>query len=154
MLKKIIGRALCGTAFGVLSGQITTICISAAIGKGSYIPVTYAFASRFDNEITAVIVQLLLEALIGAIFSGSSVIFEVDKWSILKQYGMHFVITSVMWVFVVYMLWMPENIRGVISTLITFLATYIIVWVTQYMIYKKDIKNLNKKIIEMENDNQ
>ncbi|MGN0428923.1 MAG: DUF3021 family protein [Acetatifactor sp.] len=40
---------------------------------------------RFGNEVTAIIIQTVLSAVLGAGFAGSSIIWEMDEWSLLKQ---------------------------------------------------------------------
>ncbi len=47
------------------------------------------------NEINAVIVQTILYGILGVGFAASSVIWEIDSWSIVKQTGIYFSIISV-----------------------------------------------------------
>ncbi len=47
------------------------------------------------SEINAVILQTVLSGMIGTVFSASSVIWEIEYWSITKQTTIYFFITSV-----------------------------------------------------------
>ncbi|MFC4547766.1 DUF3021 domain-containing protein [Paenactinomyces guangxiensis] len=67
------------------------------------------FLSFFVSEMTAVIVQILLTGIIGVTFATSSFIFNIVKWSLLKQYIVHFCITALVWIPIVMLLWMPQN---------------------------------------------
>ena len=94
MLKKALRRALVSAPSCMLIHQIVGICISLANVDGRYSPVTPAFAARFQSPVAAVIVQLLLIGFIGAVFAACSVIFDIERWSFLKQGLIHLTITS------------------------------------------------------------
>ena len=46
------------------------------------------------NEINAVMLQAVLSGLLGTGFAASSVIWEIDTWSMVKQTGIYFSIIS------------------------------------------------------------
>ena len=94
MKKKILSRALTSALACMLINQLVGVAISLSSGDGRYSPVTPAFAARFDNTVTAVIVQLLLIGLVGATFAACSVIFEIERWSFLRQGAIHLAVTS------------------------------------------------------------
>ena len=146
MLKKILSRSLISAPASVLIHQLVALCISLANGDGRYLPVTPAFAARFDNEITSVIVQMLLIGLIGAVFAGCSVIFEIERWSFLKQGLAHLLATSAVLIPISLYCWTPENIYGALALIISWLATYSATWLAQYLVYRHEIRKLNAKI--------
>ncbi len=69
---------------------LITIVISLTVGDGNYYPCVPSLTERFGNEVTAVIVQTVLSAILGAGFAGSSLIWEKDEWSLLKQTSIYF----------------------------------------------------------------
>ncbi|MFJ7949981.1 DUF3021 domain-containing protein [Lysinibacillus sp. NPDC096418] len=146
MLKKLLSRAAGGFAYGILIGQVVQISISLKLGQGQFMPVTPDFANLFNNEATAVIIQLLLTGVIGLTFAMSSTIFEIAKWGLLKQYLIHFFITAIVWVPVVAFCWMPKNMLSIFIYCVSFLGTYLITWFIQYTISKKDIQQINAMI--------
>lgn len=98
-------------------------------------------------EITAVIVQTILSVLLGAGFAGSSLIWEKDDWSLLKQTSVYFAIVTVLMMTVAYVCeWMEHSVRGVLCYFAIFFAIFIIVWVIQFVIWKRRISKINSKI--------
>ena len=146
LLKTIFSRGVVGFAFGVMVGQIVAIIISLAHGNGAFMPTTIAFASRFENEIIAVIGQNIMMGLIGTTFSAASIVFELERWGFLKQCLVHFSITAVIWIPFVYLCWMPENLKGLIILEVNFFGTYLLIWIIQYFINKNDVRKINEKI--------
>lgn len=146
MLKKIFSRALISAPICIIVSQIIAIIISQVIGNGSFFPITPAFAAHFQSETTAVIVQSLLIGLIGATFAGSSVIFDMERWSFLKQGIAHLLITSSVLIPVCLICWQPISQIGVWIMLSSWLFTYLCTWFPQYFIYRHRIRKLNEKI--------
>lgn len=95
---------------------------------------------------TAVIVQNILTGCIGLVFATSSLVFDIAKWGLLKQYLIHFCVTAIVWVPVVILLWTPETFRSIIILMISFLGTYTLTWWIQYTLSKKNIQQINAAI--------
>lgn len=149
MLKKILRRALTSALVCMLINQLVGICISLANADGRYSPVTPAFAARFSSPTTAVIVQLLLIGLVGATFAACSVIFEIERWSFLKQGLVHLAITSAVCVPVCLYCWFPENAGWALGLCGSWLFTYVVTWLSQYLLYRHRIRALDAKIKAM-----
>lgn len=154
MLKKACIRGFSGFAVGVLIGQIVSIIISLSLADGNFYQYIPAFRALFPNEIQTVIAQTVLTGLVGTAFAASSLIFEIDRWGSLKQYIVHFFITAAFWVPVTYLCWMPEDRRGLITCLLSFLTTYVITWLTQYFVTKNDIRKINAIIRAEQNQKE
>ena len=117
------------------------------MGDGNFYPCVPSLIKQFGNEITAVIVQTILSALLGAGFAGSSLIREKDDWSLLKQTSVYFAIVTVLMMTVAYVCkWMEHSVRGVLCYFAIFFAIFIIVWVIQFVIWKRRISKINSKI--------
>ena len=95
MKKKIIKRSLFGFPLGITMGYLITILISLGWANGYYSPCVPELISLMGNEINAVIFQTILCGILGVGFAASSVIWEMDSWSIVKQTGIYFSIISV-----------------------------------------------------------
>ncbi|EEM16648.1 MULTISPECIES: DUF3021 domain-containing protein [Bacillus] len=145
-MKNIISRVVGGFVIGVIIGEIVQLLISLPLGQGEYMPVVEQFRSLFVSKMSAVTVQILLTGLIGVTFATSSLVFDIVKWSLLKQYIVHFCITALVWGPIVTLLWMPKTSIGTLIFFIGFLGTYVITWTIQYMISKNDIKKINAAI--------
>ena len=146
MLKKMLTRALVSAPASMLINQLVGICVSLARADGRSSPVTPAFAARFSSDTTAVIVQLLLIGLVGAVFAACSVIFEIERWSFLKQGLFHLGITSVVLIPVCLYCWRPENAVWAMVLAGSWLLSYAATWLSQYLVYRHRVRALDAKI--------
>lgn len=144
MKKKIIMRGLLGLPTGIAIGFVITLIISACIGNGSFYPVTPELIDTMGNELNAVILQTVLCAVMGVGFAAASIIWELDSWSLAKQSGIYFTIISVIMLPIAYVTnWMKHTALGVLSYVAIFVASFIIVWLSQYLLWKRKIKKMN-----------
>ena len=144
MKKKIIMRGLFGLPVGIAFGFIITIIISACIGKGIYYPVKPSLIDVAGSELNAVILQTVLCGIMGAGFAMASVIWELDSWSLAKQSGIYFLIACVIMLPIAYVTnWMKHTILGVLSYAAIFAAIFVVVWLLQYILWKRKIKKMN-----------
>lgn len=151
MKKKILQRSLLGAPIGVFISLIITIIISLCVGHGEYFPAPHELIDMCDgNEITAVIIQMLCSMIIGAIFGGASVIWETEKWSLLRQTVTHFVIITIPSIFIGYIVnWIPHNSFGALCYAGEFGLIYLIIWVSKYFSIKSKIKKMDKQLQKM-----
>ena len=144
MKKKIIMRGLLGLPTGIAIGFVITLIISACIGNGSFYPVTPELIDTMGNELNAVILQTVLCAVMGVGFAAASVIWELDSWSLAKQSGIYFMIISVIMLPIAYVTnWMKHTALGVLSYVAIFVAIFVIVWLSQYLLWKRKINKMN-----------
>lgn len=147
MREKVIKRGLYGIPIGITIGYIITIIISLAIGSGKYFSCVPEIIEIFESEIVAVIIQTLLCGLIGGIYSASSVIWEMESWSIVKQTGIYFGIISITMLPIAYFThWMEHSVRGFLIYFGIFLVIFFIIWVIQYKIWKNKVKKIDNKV--------
>ena len=144
MKKKIIMRGLFGLPTGIALGFVITLIISACIGSGSFYPVTPELIDTIGNELNAVILQTVLCAIMGMGFAAASVIWELDSWSLAKQSGVYFLIISVIMLPIAYVTnWMKHTVLGILSYVAIFAAIFVVVWLSQYLLWKRKIKKMN-----------
>jgi len=147
MKKKLFSRVFIGLLGGVVISYLITIGISLVIGDGNYYPCVPSLMEQFGNEVTAVIIQTVLSAVLGAGFAGSSIIWEKDEWSLLKQTSIYFGIVSVLMMTVAYICeWMEHSVKGVLSYFAIFVVIFVVVWVVQYLIWKVRISKIKEGI--------
>ena len=147
MKKEFARRVFVGLLGGIVISYLITIGISLAIGDGSYYPCVPSLIERFGNEVTAIIMQTALSAVLGAGFAGSSIIWEMDEWSLLKQTSIYFGIVSVLMMTIAYICeWMEHSVKGILSYFGIFVAIFIAVWIVQYLIWKVRVSRIKEKI--------
>lgn len=145
MKKTIFTRAMTSFAFSVLVAQVVMLILDVLIKD--YAPLVPAFAQRFSSDTVALSVNNILIGVIGAVFGGASIIFEIEKWSFLKQGILHFLITTAVWLPIAMLLWgLYLYPTAAISTSVSFAVTYGITWVARYLSCKKTIVDINQQL--------
>ena len=144
MKKKLIGRGLIGFPVGIAIGYVITVMISICIGDGFFYPVTPELVNKMGSELNAVLIQTGLSGIMGTGFAMASVIWEIDSWSLAKQSGIYFMIISVIMLPIAYFTnWMKHTALGVLSYVAIFVAIFVVVWLSQYLLWKRKIKQMN-----------
>ena len=142
-----IKRALLGFPLGMAIGYTISIIFSLTFANGYYGAIHPELIETFGNEINAVIVQAILWGLTGFIFSGFSVIWEKDNWSLVKQTTIAFFVYLLSIMVVGYILkWFTFNILQVIIFISIFIFIFFIIWILIYLKMKKDVDAFNAKI--------
>lgn len=147
--KKIFHRILIGFPIGISIGNLIMILISLRWANGYYSPCVPGLITAMGNEINAVMIQTFLCGLLGIGFSASSVIWEIEHWSIVKQTGIYFLIISVIMLPIAYfMYWMEHSVTGFVSYFGIFILIFAVMWIIQFITGKHNVKKINKKLIE------
>lgn len=147
MKKQVIMRSIIGIPIGVTISYLITIIISIILGEGTYSAVVPILAEKFGSEISAVVFQTVLSALLGAVFAASSVIWEIEQWSIAKQTAIYFSITAATMLPIAYFTqWMENSLMGFVIYFLMFSFIFVIVWFIQYAIFKHKIKKISIKV--------
>ena len=147
MKKEILKRCLFGAPVGLAIGTIVTIFISLSVGDGKFYAVVPTLITDMGSEINAVILQTVLSMVYGAAWSGASVVWDAEGWSLLKMTLVHLVITSLATFPIAYLArWMPHNIGGVLLYFGIFVAVYLCIWISQYSAMKKRVQQMNERI--------
>ena len=92
--KQLLIRGLIGAAVGFFICYFITIITSVIIGNGEFYPVVPQAIELFGTELNAVIAQTIISMIYGAILGGTSVIWTIDRWSLIKQTITHLLIYS------------------------------------------------------------
>lgn len=149
MGKKIFVRCLMGAPIGLTICTVVSILFSLLYGNGEYFAVSQELIAECGSEIKAVILQTIFGMIYGAIWGGASVIWENEKWSLLKMTFTHLVICSIASFPIAYfMQWMPHSILGAFCFFGMFFAIYAMVWFSQYCAIKKQVEQINSKLQE------
>lgn len=152
MKKKLWLRCLAGAPLGLAISTVITLLISIGIGDGTYYPVVPELVAACGSELNAVLLQSVCSLLYGAAWAGASVIWEYDRWSLLRQTITHLLISSMATFPIAYfMRWMSHSVSGILLYFGAFLGLYLLIWVLQYTAIKKRIRQMNAKMQENKN---
>lgn len=147
MKKKMIKRSLLGFPLGITMGYLITILISLVWANGYYSSCVPELISIMGNEINAVILQTILCGILGVGFAASSVIWEIDSWSIVKQTGIYFSIISVMMLPIAYFAyWMEHSVVGFLIYFGIFVLIFAFIWIIQFVIGKHNVRRMNENL--------
>ena len=145
--KAVAKRAILGFIYGVFIGQTILIIESLFMRDGNFYAVATSLVNLAGTKIAAVIIQYFLTGLLGTTFASTTVLFEMDEWSLLRQTITHFIITSIVMYIAGFLCgWFPHT---VVSTLIwfgVFVVVYVIFWICFSMYYKNKVKKINEAL--------
>lgn len=146
MTRKLIYRITFGIPVGIMIGLLISLSFSYIYGQ-KYYPSAPRFENYFDNPLNAFAISILLWALMGIVFSISSVIFEQDAWSIAKQTSINFVITYFGFTFLAILAhWFPLNAPWLIIYTLIYIVIYFVIWAVQYLVERNIVRTINQKI--------
>lgn len=147
MKKKIVLRSILGVPIGIAIGYVITIIISLGWSDGTYLPCTPELVFAMGSEIHAVVLQTFLCGVLGAGFAASSVIWEIENWSLVKQTGIYFAIISAIMLPIAYFsYWMEHSITGVLRYFGIFVSIFAIFWFFQFVIGKRNVRRMNENL--------
>lgn len=149
MKKKIINRSLLGFPLGIAVGYLITILISLGWANGYYLPCVPELTSIMGNEINAVIFQTILCGILGVGFAASSVIWEIDSWSIVKQTGIYFsIISAIMLPIAYFAYWMEHSAVGLLIYFGIFVLIFVVIWIIHFGVGRYNVKKMNEKLFQ------
>ena len=152
MKKKIVKRSLLGFPLGITMGYFITILISLGWADGYYSPCVPELISIMGNEINAVILQTILCGILGVGFAASSVIWEIDTWSMVKQTGIYFsIISAVMLPTAYFAYWMEHSVIGFVIYFGIFIFIFAGIWISMYVTGKSNVRKMNQKLSQVKN---
>ncbi len=153
MKKKIFLRGILGFPIGVTIGYAISIFISLGWADGSYIPCVPELTEAVGSEVYAVALQALLSGLLGAGFAASSVIWEIEKWSLAKQSGIYFLTISLIMLPIAYVsYWMEHSAAGFFSYFGIFVLIFAVFWVIQFALGKRYVRKMNENLHHVKED--
>ena len=147
MKNNIIYRFVFGIFIGIDIGLFMSIFFSYIVGNGAYQPAPTGFISHFPNELSAMLVSILIWAAIGALFSTTSLIFTHTEFSITKMTLLHCIINYIVFVPLSILAgWYEFNLAELASFTIVYIIIYVIIWIVFMFINIKHIREINAKL--------
>ena len=145
--KEVAKRAIMGFIYGVFIGQTILIIESLFMRDGNFYAVSASLLELAGTKIAAVIIQYFLTGIIGTTFAATTVIFEMDNWSLLRQTIIHFIITSIVMYIAGFLCgWFPHTVSSTLAWFGVFIVVYIIFWICFSLHYKNKVKKMNEAL--------
>lgn len=133
MISKLIIRIFGG--FGV--GGLLTLLV-----------LVFLYDSTAEVPARLIALNLFGSMLIGAYFSVSALLFEIDEWSMLKQTLVHYTASLIILfpVFTWLTGWIPLHPQSLLIGWLFFTGTYILNWFGWYNYFKQLEKRMNQSL--------
>lgn len=150
MIKNALIRGINSFMYAIATNVVLALILMAIVNKPDFLPLVPDYAAHFESEIVALLLQFVLIGITSAAFGAGSVILEIERWSLLKQSVIYFILTTVIWVPVSIFCWsIDKYTTAFISVICSYTISYIITWLVQYNLCKKSVAKINQKINEM-----
>ena len=111
------------------------------------------FNGTGDLTVGRFIFFLLMGGIFGAVNCGSSIIYDIERLSILGATLIHFLIVFTLFFGFGFTLWGFEIDDVMVWVLfVCMVIAYFIIWLILYTTYKKEIRKLNKELENIKKD--
>ena len=140
-VKKIFKLAGIGALIGIVVDVLISVLSAGKFFAGQ------TLLDLFGSEKAALLVEMLLVALFGAVCLGTTFLYDSERTSRLPLAVVsviHCFICIVPFMGLAYILNWFDSVRDLLIMTCIQLAMYFIIWLIMYLLYKKQIKELNE----------
>ena len=146
-MKKIISRVLYSFPIGISCSVGISLLLSLLFGEGKYYPFAASLVFFTGSEVKAMLMQTILSGILGSVFGGMSFIWEIERWSILKQTAVYFLSVSIPMMGISYLLyWMEHSLNGFLLYFLIFVMVFFVVWLFNFAIYWFKVRGINEEL--------
>ena len=98
--------------------------------------------------------HIVISGIYGAVAMGSSIVYDVEKWSITRATATHFLLVFALYfLLVISMGWFSLSDPVFWIVVGTMVAVYILIWLIQYLSYRRQIREMNDELIKWKSGN-
>lgn len=132
-LKNFILRGLIFGGFGPIVFGIIILIIS--------------MTEKYSFSGASVFIGILSTYILAFIHAGCSVFNEIERWSLVKSIGFHFVTIYVAYT-LCYLInkWIEFKLKVLLIYTLVFIVSYFIIWIIVYLIIRKQTKRMNERL--------
>ena len=148
----MVAKALKLGALGMLGGMVVGVLIVVSVGfarggsLATALPPTLLAAC--GSESGALLAQMMISGLYGAIPMAGVVIYDLDSWGLLKQAVVHYASYTAAFMLFGLMAGWVETPADMALMAGIFLVGHCIIWLVMYARYKAQAKELNALLLE------
>ncbi|HEL2121723.1 TPA: DUF3021 domain-containing protein [Streptococcus suis] len=144
-------KYILSASLGIAIGTIISIITSAVFGQGTYLPLNpfstmgAYYLSNF-NQVTVMLICVVIWAAIGLLFQLADTIFEQD-WSLLRMTATHFGITVLGFTPLGILAgWFPVKLGALLFFWLIFVLIYALLFLINYRKMERHIKDINGRL--------
>lgn len=91
--------------------------------------------------------HILLGGIYGAVAMGSSIVYDIEKWSIARATATHFLLVFTLYfLLVISMEWFRLDAPLFWIIVGGMVVVYILIWLFQYLSYRRKIREMNEEL--------
>ncbi len=149
MIKSMLIRGINSFMYSVAITVVLYTLIMVCGANGGAVPLVPDYAVRFDSPVIGVLVQCVLIGLTSAAFGAGSVIMEVEQLGMITQSIIYFIVTAMVWIPVACFCWgFHKYLGSMVSVMVSYVISYFISWLIQYRICRRNVEEINRKLME------
>ena len=100
--------------------------------------------ARSSEGLKAAFPNLLLSGIYSAVVTGSSIVYDIEEWSIARATATHFLLSfSLYFLLVLSMGWFRLDDPVFWIVIAVMVVIYVLVWLFQYLSYRRKIREMN-----------
>lgn len=132
-LKNFILRGLMFGGFGPIVFGIIILIIS--------------MTEKYTFSGASVFIGILSTYILAFIHAGCSVFNEIERWSLVKSIGFHFLTIYVAYT-LCYLInkWIEFKLKVLLIYTLVFIVSYFVIWIIVYLIIRKQTKRMNERL--------
>ena len=130
--KNFLIKLLSGCLIGVFIPVVIVLCIDGP----QYV----------DSHGLEMLRQIFGSMIYGGIAMGSSIFYEIESWGIVRATLSHYILTMGSFLIANRVLGWFGTGTVLVITFICMTVAYIIIWLVQYSLFKKQIREVNKEL--------
>ena len=143
-MNNLLKKALLLALIGMACGAVISLCFVWASGIDRYVE---------NGDYTGLIIYIVVGSLYGAIPVSTTVFYEIEKWSLLRATISHFLVTFISFYAVAILDgWFEPWSKPLYITLAIMVAVYFVIWITNYMHYKRVVDDMNEELKHMKEE--
>ena len=151
MKERLIRKMLLGFVLGALVENLISLIIHLASGYGFRISNPELVQSV--GKTSAVVLQILLSGIYGAICIGGTEFFCIDSWGLLRSTFTHFICVFTSFIVTGLVLrWIHVDLFSCIFLAILVIA-YFLIWLFMYLRWNKSIREMNIELEKYKKEN-
>ncbi len=146
MKKKYLRYTGLGFLIGIVVGNVIAF-LPVLLGKRDFTLVSPVLTEKLGSEESAFLVQTLLSGLLGAVSFAGMLFYKRDDWSMIQSAAVHWLLILLFYFpIALYCGWISEEPREMLIMVLVMTAVYVLIWLFMNLRYRKQVKELNRKL--------
>ncbi len=132
-----------------------TILGAAGFVLGILICMGFRLAMSQEGLQAGVLPHILLGGIYGAVAMGSSVIYDIEKWSIIRATVTHFILVFGLYCLIGFSAgWFRLDEPVFWMIMAAMITGYVLIWLFQYLSYKRKVQQMNDDLKKWKSGNK